>query len=340
MTSGHSCIGVFPVFVLFSPINIILTIMKIVFYLKERLIKPISHDILIISITTLLLFFIARYFNLSEQLFNWSRMWEQYQADELLFPIIGFSIGLIWFSSRRYQEAKIESFKNTDLLLENRRLVRTLIETQERERLFLAQELHDVFAQYLTALRSQADLIQTVSGDDKVTINNTAQQINNTVTKLHLVTRSLLKNLRPPLLDFGVAIAIEDLVTEWQKSNTRIQCQLKFHGDELKLNKEELLTLYRSIQEGLSNISKHSKANHVDIILSFHDQVPHSPNEVSLQIINNGETSIDIHKINSGLGLIGIRERVSILNGDFDIRPHHPEGSELTLRFSLNSAKR
>lgn len=321
---------------LFSQIHYFNYILRYCFFVdREQIIKAIYRDIAAVSAATLLLFFIARHFNLSERLFLWSRMWEEYQADELLFPLIGFSIGLIWFSYRRYKEAHIASFKSTTLLSENRQLMRDLIDTQERERLFLAQELHDVFAQYLTALRSQADLMLVINADDGETIHNTAQQINNTVAKLHHVTRSLLKNLRPPLLDFGVAIAIEDLVTEWQKSNPQIKCQFTFQGDELKLNKEELLTLYRSIQEGLSNISKHTKASHVDVALSFNSKSTHFPASVSLQIINNGDTSIDIHKQNSGLGLIGIRERVSILNGDFDIHPHYDEGTCLSLSFCL-----
>lgn len=292
---------------------------------RGMVIKAHYRDMICVSIVTLLTFSIARYFNLSERLYQWSRLWEQYQADELSFPLLAFSICLIWFSWRRYLEAKTESTEKTTLLSENRRLIRSQIEQQEHERLFLAQELHDVFAQYLIALRSHGELIQTLTTDNNSQLRQAAQKIIDNVDKLQNVTRSLLKTLRPPLLQFGIAMAIEDLVTEWQQTHQQILCQLDFHGDEPNLKEEELLVIYRTIQEGLSNAAKHSNASHIDIDLYFPSLHTPSPTIINLQLINDGVIDSDKKNSKSGLGLIGIRERASMLDGHFDLSAYPPQ---------------
>lgn len=295
----------------------------------------IVRDIIIIIAIALLTLVLALIFDLSERYYEWSRLWEEYQADELLFPLLSFSIGLIWFSRRRYHEAKAESLANMSLLSENRLLIHDMTENQEHDRLFISQELHDVFAQDLTALRTHAELIQTIAPTENTQLISTTQKIIDHVDKLHGMTRSLLKTLRPPLLDFGVVMAVEDLVTQWQHTHKNIQCQLEFHGMEPDLNEEQLLALYRTIQEGLSNIARHTKASHVDINLYFPTDQEQSPATLTLHLINDGVDRFEIQSIKTGLGLIGIRERASILNGHFNIGPYSPYGVKLELSFPI-----
>ncbi len=297
----------------------------------------LARDTIIIITITLLSLLLALHFNLSEQFYQWTRLAEKYQADELLFPLLSLSLCLIWFSWRRYREAKTESHANTNLLSENRLLIQNMTENQEHERLFICQELHDVFAQHLTSLRTQAELIQAISLTENSLLIDTSQKIIDNVDTLHAVTRSLLKSLRPPLLEFGVALAIEDLVTQWQHAHKTIQCQLEFHGIEPDLTEEELLTLYRTVQEGLSNISRHTQANHVNIDLYFPPNQDQDSANLTLKIINDGAVNLDIHPVKNGLGLIGIRERASMLNGHFNITPYPPDSTKLQLDFPLQT---
>jgi len=296
-------------------------------------IKAHYTDSLVVTVFTVVSFLLTRHFNLAERFYSWSRLWEQYQADELLFPLFTVCICLIWFSRRRYLEAKKESSHNTVLLSENRQLLHDLTSKQEHERLFLAQELHDVFSQYLAALRTNAEYIQILAGHDDYSLNQAVEKILANVNNLHQVTRSLLKTLRPPLLDFGIVMAIEDLVTEWQQTHKGIIYNLNFQGDEPQLNEDELLTLYRTIQEGLSNVIKHTHAKNVDILLCFTEQTDSHSSQVILTVINDGDVSFEKHHAKTGFGLIGIRERVSVLNGEFNIENYLPSGSKLTLSF-------
>jgi signal transduction histidine kinase len=298
----------------------------------------VIRDLVIIIVLTLVALIVALFFDLSEQLYQWSRIWEKYQADELFFPLLMLLIGLIWFSWRRSLEAKSESLQNQELLAENRQLIQKITQTQEAERLYLSQELHDVFSQYLTALRTQADYLQTLLLDTN-TNELTQQAIKKIVTnvdKLHSTTRSLLKTLRPPLLEFGVVMAVEDLVTEWQHNHKNIQCSLDFHGLEPDLNDQELLTLYRTIQEGLSNIARHAKAQHVDINLYLPTETD-SEKTITIQIIDDGIAFFSPETVKTGLGLIGIRERASALNGIFNISTQEPSGTKLELCFPIHA---
>lgn len=290
--------------------------------------KCIILDTITVVSLTVCTWILARYFNFTERFYLWSRAWEDSQVDEFLFPLFSFSIGLIWFSFRRYQHVKTEDIKKRLLLSENRRLIKKITETQDKERLFLAQELHDIFAQHLTALRTNAETIQALIGSKKMAVSNSAKMITDNVEKLHRITRSLLKTLRPPLLEFGVVMAVEDLVTEWQHSHDSIHCQLNFHGEQSELCKESLLTLYRAIQEGLSNIFRHSNASNVSIDLHFPNDEHQS--SIKLYIIDNG-IGFNHSRIKYGLGLIGIRERANSLNGQFSMAGNSPSGSILEL---------
>ncbi|NOQ93672.1 MAG: hypothetical protein GQ547_03435 [Methylophaga sp.] len=297
----------------------------------------IATDTIVVVSLSLLTWFFARYFDLSERFYNWSRVWENYQADELFFPLFSLSLGLIWFSYRRYQHVKINDFNTRILLSENRRLVKRLTETQENERLFLAQELHDIFAQHLTALRTNAETIQALVGNEKMAALNAAKMITNNVEKLHHITRSLLKTLRPPPLDFGVVMAIEDLVTEWQHNHSSVHCQLNFHGDQSEPCEKSVLTLYRTIQEGLSNISRHSKAKNVVIDFYFPTSTNEHSSTLKLRMIDNG-SGINLERLQEGLGLIGLRERAQSLNGQFRISNNVPSGCILNLILPINEA--
>lgn len=300
--------------------------------------KPHYFDLFLVCCLTVLSFFFTRHFNLAERFYSWSRLWEEYQADEFIFPLFTICICLIWFSRRRYVEAKTESLNNAALLSENRRLIHDLTSKQEHERLFLAQELHDVFSQYLTALRSHGEFIHTVVKTERNEIKNAVDKILDNVNNLHQVTRSLLKTLRPPLLDFGIVMAIEDLVTEWHQTHRGILCKLDFDGTEPELNEEELLTIYRTVQEGLSNIVKHANANNVNIMLFFLAATDDRSAQINLTIINDGDIGFNEQLKKRGFGLIGIRERASMLNGQFSISNNLPSGSKLELRFPLKNS--
>jgi signal transduction histidine kinase len=145
--------------------------------------------------------------------------------------------------------------------------------------------------------------------------------------------KSLSTELRPGVLDkFGLTPAIE-----WQcKEFTRrsgIRCEFKAPRRKLSLSDEISTALFRILQEGLTNIVRHSQANHVKLRLSIRKST------VSLAISDNGKgiTAEEIDDPNS-LGLLGIRERAESLGGTFEIRGEPDRGTKVEVRISLVAA--
>ncbi len=102
--------------------------------------------------------------------------------------------------------------------------------------------------------------------------------------------------------------------------NTGIVTELEVAGEQQSLEKKVALALYRIAQEGLTNVRKHAHASRVDVLLDF------SPSaEVRLEIKDNGVGATEI-TATDGFGLVGIRERVHLLNGKLDIHTSMGKG--------------
>jgi signal transduction histidine kinase len=127
--------------------------------------------------------------------------------------------------------------------------------------------------------------------------------------------RRISTELRPGMLDdLGIAAAIEWQSEEFEK-RTEIECEVSVEPEDLRLNGELSIALFRIFQESLTNIARHSKATHVDISLI------HEDGKVELTIRDNGK-GIDRNRISdqSSFGLMGIRERAAHFGGTVKIR--------------------
>jgi signal transduction histidine kinase len=283
----------------------------------------LKKDVLIVVFFSLAALVMSHVFDLTEQFYQWSRLWEVYQADELMLPMMVLCLGLVWIIWRRNHVLKIESAQNSLLLSENRRLNQRVLESQEKERLFLAQELHDVFAQHVTALRTQVELIDADHLGQQSIQQHTSKMIQ-TIAELHRLTRSMTKSLRPPIFDFGIVMAVEDLVAEWQQMNPNTVCELSCSEQVYDIEQQKMHAVYRIIQEALSNISRHAHASQAVIDVQF------SPQQLQLTITDNG-VGIDPLQKHEGLGLIGIRERVFEAKGSVKIQHNQPSGTILLI---------
>ncbi|MBC7603686.1 MAG: sensor histidine kinase, partial [Ramlibacter sp.] len=126
-------------------------------------------------------------------------------------------------------------------------------------------------------------------------------------------TQRLMRNLRPPILDAGLASALESLVREFRQ-RTGIAIEFHANASQEPLNANASLTLYRTCQEALTNVAKHAVARNVTVDLH------HGSDAVSLEIIDDGRglASGSLQKPGS-LGLRGIAERAHAAAGTLDI---------------------
>lgn len=238
--------------------------------------------------------------------------------------VIGLLLGgqtalLIWRRSRREQESR-------ELLW------RRVIRIEEAERNNLSLQIHDQMGQDLSALKIylgliEHDLPQTQS-EQRERIEKTKSILDTLMAKAHNISEML----RPPELDdLGLVESIAALVLHY-KEMTGLNTHYIRPSDGLPVSAEASLVLYRIIQEALTNIAKHSGARNVEVSLQK------AGTDVCLLVTDDGSGFDYKHYAQSvgrrkedklKLGLLGLRERVEVLGGLFQIETHPGRGTKL-----------
>jgi len=210
-----------------------------------------------------------------------------------------------------------------------RDLARQLQVTRERERTRIAREIHDVLGQALTALRMETALLVQRPLADRSDGAKLLELIDGTIESV----QRLSADLRPSLLDdLGLSAAVVWQVGELQ-ARTGIQCQYRVPPDVTALTAEQSTTIFRVLQEALTNVARHSKADTVWIELDVGD---HS---VRLTVADDGtgtpDEALDDPR---SLGILGMRERALALNGRLNIESRFGKGTRLVLELPLEGA--
>ncbi|MEW8029227.1 MAG: ATP-binding protein [Candidatus Thiodiazotropha sp.] len=201
---------------------------------------------------------------------------------------------------------------------DNHRLTQQIISLQEAERKSLAQELHDEIGQHLTAIHVDASVIKqskNLSSNIK-----SAQAIDEVACQMIVILRSMLKRLRPGGLDeLSFIEALRELANSWQARHSQTDLTYRIQGQFSALDETIQLTLYRVLQECLTNISRHSKATKIRIDLE------ECTTTYELEVADNGE-GFDASERRSGFGLSGMQQRVDSVNGQINIDTRPGEG--------------
>ena len=208
------------------------------------------------------------------------------------------------------------------LLTERQKLTVKLINLQEEERRFLARELHDEFGQCLAAINAVAASIAQTAKQQCPALVADADHISRITQHMLDNVRDLLKHLRPAELDeLGLAASLNSLVTGWNaRSGSKSHYQLNITGNCALLSESLTVTLFRITQECLTNIAKHSAATYAKVALII------TVNTVALTVEDNGSATELPFIEGSGIGLLGIRERVTALGGQLSLAITQPHG--------------
>ncbi|MDD5266913.1 MAG: histidine kinase [Methylococcales bacterium] len=219
------------------------------------------------------------------------------------------------------------------LLAERQKLAVKLINLQEEERRFLARELHDEFGQCLAAINAVAASIAQTAKQQCPALVGDADHIRRITQHMLDNVRDLLKRLRPAELDeLGLAASLNSLVTGWNaRSAGKSRYQLDIVGDCTLLPESLTVTLFRITQECLTNIAKHSAAANANITLAINSDA------VTLTVEDDGSATKLLFTGNSGIGLLGIRERVTALNGQLTLAIVQPHGLRIEVRLPIIS---
>jgi signal transduction histidine kinase len=206
---------------------------------------------------------------------------------------------------------------------EQRAYASHLVTVQEAERRTLAQDLHDDPVQTLTYL---VRMLECLNEDPRLPPDLAPLVLRDGELAAEVVDalRTVIHGLRPPVLDdFGAAAALRQLVAE-VRNRHGISVRLQVSGDPVRLSDRCELAVYRVAQEALSNVVRHSGATHTRVSLHFGEQVVLTVTDDGCGIPGSGNTAAG-----SGgrLGLIGMRERVSLVGGLLEVQARKPHGT-------------
>lgn len=300
------------------------------------------RDALLVAAVTLATWAVCGIFNVTEMLRRLNAPYERYQLDELPTVLLVLGLGLSWFATRRYREARQEIARRKSAeaqlalaLADNRRLAQQYVDLQESERKALARELHDELGQYLNVIKLDAVGLRDGSDGSQAVTHRRASTIVANCDHIHGALATLIRELRPTGLDeLGLAAALEHCLETWRARLPGVALRLQIAGDISALPESITVTLYRLVQEGLTNVAKHAAARHVSVRLERAGVLGSDDDRIEASVADDGAgTSIGLPT--RGLGLIGMRERVMALRGRLRFTSSPGQGFELAARIPL-----
>lgn len=199
-------------------------------------------------------------------------------------------------------------------------------DAKEQERLRIAREVHDEIGGLLTAIKMDLAWMKQRLPKDSPILEEKTTTIENLVDKAATAARNLAHSLRPGYLDsFGIVAAIEMEANEFQQ-RTGIACVLGHTDDDVDLNPDVSIALFRIFQEALTNIMKHAQANEVNVAIYSRE------NCVDLTIRDNGRGFAETERAKPrSFGLRGIQERVAHFGGEVQITSLPGQGTTVAV---------
>jgi signal transduction histidine kinase len=200
--------------------------------------------------------------------------------------------------------------------------LRHSIDASERERRRWARELHDDTLQALGAMRVVLSSAARAGSPEELrqTVDGTVERLGEHITAL----RGLISELRPAALDeLGLAAAIEGLIEQQAAAGElEIDAEVALDGEADRLEPELESALYRVVQEALTNVVKHADAERVRLLLR------EDTGRIEVLVRDNGR-GFDLMRPSDGFGLVGMRERIELADGELEVRSAPGEGAEI-----------
>jgi len=205
--------------------------------------------------------------------------------------------------------------------------LRRVVSGQELERRRLARELHDETGQALTSILLGLRAVEEADSPDEM--STAASDLRELVVGTLQDVRRLAVQLRPKALDdFGLVAAVEHLVQTFSEA-TAIRVDLEAQLGDKRLPAEVETTLYRIVQEALTNIVKHAGASRVSVLLV------RSTASATVVIEDDGQGFDPAELREDGMGIIGMRERVELHDGRLTVESTPGSGATLAAEVPL-----
>ncbi|MGH8209444.1 MAG: histidine kinase, partial [Steroidobacteraceae bacterium] len=271
--------------------------------------RAVWRDTIGVVLATAIVAAVCVRFDVSEALRRWTAPWERFQLDELPAVLLALAAGLAWFAARRYLEAGRE-LRRRELaeaqleaaLTDNRRLSQQYVRLQEAQHKSLARELHDELGQYLNVIKLDAVGIRDGRLSGAAILHERAEAIVANCNHIHAALTALIRQLRPVGLDeLGLGAALEHCIDTWRSRLPGVALDLALVGEFGDLSEAVTLTVYRVVQEGLTNVAKHAAAGQVTLQLERLQSDTTLRDLITITIADNGMGS-DTRAPTRGLG--------------------------------------
>jgi signal transduction histidine kinase len=216
--------------------------------------------------------------------------------------------------------------QTTDL----RRLADHLERAREEERTRIARELHDELGQQLTAINLSLALARQRCASDPQRVVTNLMDLEGLLSRTHATVRQLVTELRPlPVDELGLQASIERLARQAQEVG---QFKVDVVSSGLETVSPDIGAIaFRVVQEALTNVTRHARAQHAEVTAAVQD------GELAVTISDDGVGLPSPRP--QGFGLLGIRERVAMLTGRFELRARSGGGTTLAVNLPLDRQK-
>jgi two-component system sensor histidine kinase UhpB len=220
---------------------------------------------------------------------------------------------------------------------DNRRLTRLALSIQEAERRHLAQELHDELGQAISAVKALAVSIRQRAGDGASRMRENAEAVVEIADQTYVVIKTMTYRLRPVALDeLGLVTALQRMVDHWNSRHAETFCSLRTESPLPDLGDDIKISVYRIVQECLTNVAKHAHASHV--IVRFRAAYPKTGAGETLRLdIRDDGVGLNPAGRHEGLGLRGIRDRVAALDGEIEMSSRPQAGMAIHIALPLRA---
>lgn len=213
-----------------------------------------------------------------------------------------------------------------------RELSAHLESVREEEKARIAREVHDELGQMLTVLKLEVSMCELAYAGLDPGLGERLEAMKRLIAQLFQLVRDVASALRPPILDAGIASAIE-----WQarrfEARTQIPCLVQVPDHPPALSDAKATGLFRILQEALTNVIRHAQAHTVQIALTCRGE------RLSMTVTDDG-VGFDPHCPRpTSFGLVGMRERVLMLGGELTLDSEPGEGTSLSVTLPLQEKR-
>ncbi|MDB5210763.1 MAG: hypothetical protein JWQ30_1590 [Sediminibacterium sp.] len=223
------------------------------------------------------------------------------------------------------EKIRLEEKLEEEKLLKQKEITEAMIQVQEKERYEISTELHDNVNQQLTVAMMYIASAQQKHPDSSEVLKQSSGFILNAIEEIRKLSQTLVS---PMIKHFGLSKAVEGLLDDISAVNP-LQIELtadSFFEDDIKYDFK--LSLFRIVQEQMSNILKHAQAKHVNIELRREERI------IFMRIQDDG-VGFDINQQRKGIGIYNIISRSDLYNGVVDIQTAPGAGCSITITFPI-----